>query len=67
MGAKDAKHIAISINLLGLLAMVITVRVGDGGAGAGPLDGASVEMLIDNLSAVGVSLCGVSRDPRARF
>ena len=69
VGAKCAKHNAISINLLGLLGMVITayvmvVQESD----HSDIVGVPVVMLGDNVSAVTwVNKCGGTRDPRAAF
>ena len=69
VGTKCAEHNAISINLLELLAMVITAYV----MVVQKLDhsrveGAPVVMFGDNVSAVTwVNKCGGTRDPRAAF
>ena len=69
VGTKCAKHNTISINLLEMLAMVITayvmvVQKSDHSS----IEGTPVVMLGDNVSAVTwVNKCGGTRDPRAAF
>lgn len=69
VGGRCAMHNAISINLLELLAMVMTaymmvVKKSD----HSNIVGAPVVMLGDNVSAVTwVNKCGGTRDPRAAF